>query len=29
MPGAWHCEMSSRGINGAGAIVEQQKLKLI
>ena len=28
-PGAWRCDMTSRGINDAGAVVEQQKLKLI
>ncbi len=28
-PGAWTCELTSRGIDAAGAIVEQQKLKLI
>ncbi len=28
-PGAWRCDMISRGINDAGAVVEQQKLKLI
>ena len=28
-PGAWRCEMTSRGINDAGAVVEQQRLKLI
>ncbi len=28
-PGGWRCEMTSRGINDAGAVVEQQRLKLI
>ena len=28
-PGAWRCEMTSRGIDDAGAVVEQQRLKLI
>ncbi len=28
-PGAWRCEMTSRGINDAGTVVEQQRLKLI
>ena len=27
-PDAWRCEMTSRGINGAGAVVEHQRLKL-
>jgi 3',5'-cyclic AMP phosphodiesterase CpdA len=27
-PGAWTCELNSRGINDAGAIVEQRRLKL-
>jgi 3',5'-cyclic AMP phosphodiesterase CpdA len=27
-PGAWRCEMTSRGINSAGEVVQQRKIKL-
>jgi 3',5'-cyclic AMP phosphodiesterase CpdA len=28
-PGAWRCEMTSRGINSAGAVMQQRRLKLL
>ncbi|HEY1310186.1 MAG TPA: metallophosphoesterase [Pseudolabrys sp.] len=27
-PGAWRCEMTSRGINSAGAVIQQRRVKL-
>ncbi len=28
-PGAWRCELISRGIDAAGAVVEQKRLKIL
>ncbi len=28
-PGAWRCEMTSRGIDAAGAVMQQRRLKLL
>jgi 3',5'-cyclic AMP phosphodiesterase CpdA len=28
-PGAWRCEMTSRGVNSAGAVMQQRRIKLV
>jgi hypothetical protein len=28
-PGAWRCELISRGIDSAGAVIEQRRLKFL